>query len=54
MGQKVVFVQVKTILSILFREFELEIISKTMTEIDYEAMVVRPKGDCGVRYKRRS
>ena len=48
------FVQVKTILSILFREFELEIISKTMTEIDYEAMVVRSKGDCGVRYKRRS
>lgn len=54
MGQNFAFVQVKTILSVLFREFEMEMVSKTMPEIDYEAMVVGPKGDCRVRYKRRS
>lgn len=53
MGQNFAFVQVKTIMSVLFREFELEMVSKTMPEIDYEAMVVGPKGDCRVRYKRR-
>ena len=54
MGHNFVFVQVKTILSILFRAFELEMVSKTMPKIDYEAMVVGPKGDCCVMYKRRS
>ena len=53
MGQNFAFVQVKTILSVLFREFELEMVSDTMPEIDYAAMVVGPKGDCRVRYKRR-
>mmetsp|Transcript_35999 Transcript_35999/g.52760 ORF Transcript_35999/g.52760 Transcript_35999/m.52760 type:complete len:492 (+) Transcript_35999:103-1578(+) len=53
MGQNFAFVQVKTILSILFREFELEMVSDTMPEQDFEAMVVGPKGDCRVRYKRR-
>eukprot|EP01082_Thalassiosira_pseudonana_P013748 g12135.t1 g12135 contig6:1290334-1292027(+) len=53
MGQNFAFVQVKTILSVLFREFELEMVSETMPDIDYEAMVVGPKGDCRVRYKRR-
>ena len=52
-GQSFAFLQVKTIMSVLFREFELEMVSKTMPEIDYEAMVVGPKGDCRVRYKRR-
>jgi sterol 14-demethylase len=54
MGQNFAFVQVKTILSILFREFEIERVAPKMPEIDYEAMVVGPKGDCTVRYKRRS
>jgi len=54
MGQNFAFLQVKTIMSVLFREFELEMVSKTMPEIDYEAMVVGPKGDCRVRYKRRN
>ena len=53
MGQNFAFVQVKTILSILFREFEIERIAKDMPELDYENMVVGPKGDCRVRYKRR-
>mmetsp|Transcript_17400 Transcript_17400/g.40403 ORF Transcript_17400/g.40403 Transcript_17400/m.40403 type:complete len:408 (-) Transcript_17400:107-1330(-) len=54
MGQNFAFVQVKTILSILFREYEIERISPDMPEIDYAAMVVGPKGDCRVRYKKRS
>mmetsp|Transcript_2259 Transcript_2259/g.3254 ORF Transcript_2259/g.3254 Transcript_2259/m.3254 type:complete len:484 (+) Transcript_2259:39-1490(+) len=53
MGQNFAFVQVKTILSILFREFEIERIAPKMPEINYEAMVVGPKGDCRVRYKKR-
>ncbi len=53
MGQNFAFVQVKTILSVLFREYEMEMVSETMPQIDYEAMVVGPKGDCRVRYKKR-
>ena len=53
MRQNFVFVQVKTILSVLFCEFEMEMVSKTMSEIDYATMVVGPKGNCRVKYKRR-
>ena len=54
MGQNFAFVQVKTILSVLFREYEMEMVSDTMPDIQYEAMVVGPKGDCRIRYKKRS
>merc|ERR1719343_1294791 len=40
MGQNFAFVQVKTILSVLFREYDMEMVSDRMPEIDYEAMVV--------------
>eukprot|EP00541_Cyclophora_tenuis_P003273 CAMPEP_0116575070 /NCGR_PEP_ID=MMETSP0397-20121206/19749_1 /TAXON_ID=216820 /ORGANISM="Cyclophora tenuis, Strain ECT3854" /LENGTH=493 /DNA_ID=CAMNT_0004103913 /DNA_START=1 /DNA_END=1483 /DNA_ORIENTATION=- len=53
MGQNFAFVQVKTILSVLFREYEIKRIAPNMPEIDYEAMVVGPKGDCRVHYKKR-
>lgn len=53
MGQNFAFLQVKTILSVLFREFEMEMVSEKMPDIDYEAMVVGPKGDCRIRYKKR-
>jgi sterol 14-demethylase len=53
MGQNFAFMQVKTILSILFREFEIQLLSPKMPEINFQAMVVGPKGDCRVRYKRR-
>uniref|UniRef100_A0A7S2EDL1 Uncharacterized protein n=1 Tax=Trieres chinensis TaxID=1514140 RepID=A0A7S2EDL1_TRICV len=53
MGQNFAFLQVKAILSVMFREYEIELIPKELPEIDYEAMVVGPKGDCRVRYKRR-
>jgi len=54
MGQNFAFVQVKTILSVLFREFEIEMIADKIPDIDYEAMVVGPKGDCKIRYKKRT
>jgi sterol 14-demethylase len=54
MGQNFAFMQVKTILSVLFREYDIEMVSDEMPEIDYEAMVVGPKGNCMVRYKKRS
>jgi sterol 14-demethylase len=53
MGQNFAFVQVKTILSVLFREYEMEMVSAEMPSIDYEAMVVGPSGDCRIRYKKR-
>ena len=53
MGQNFAFMQVKTILSILFREYEIERIAPNMPEINYAAMVVGPKGDCRIRYKKR-
>ena len=54
MGQNFGYLQVKTILSVLFREYEIEMVNKDMPDIDYEAMVVGPKGDCRIRYKKRS
>lgn len=53
MGQNFAFVQVKTILSVLFREYEIERVNEQMPAVDYEAMVVGPKGDCRIRYKKR-
>lgn len=53
MGQNFAFMQVKTILSVLFREYDIEMVADKMPEIDYEAMVVGPKGNCRIRYKKR-
>lgn len=53
MGQNFAFVQVKTILSVLFREYAIERVAPTMPAVGYEDMVVGPKGDCRVRYQRR-
>ncbi|GMI11486.1 hypothetical protein TrVE_jg10559 [Triparma verrucosa] len=53
MGQAFAFVQVKTILSVLFRKYKVEVVPDELPECDYEAMVVGPKGDCRVRYEMR-
>lgn len=53
MGQNFAFLQVKTILSILFREYEIERVAEDMPAIGYDDMVVGPKGDCRIRYKKR-
>lgn len=53
MGQNFGYLQVKTILSILFREYDIERVAPNLPAIGYEDMVVGPKGDCRVRYKKR-
>ena len=54
MGQNFGYLQVKAILSVLFREYKVKMISDKMPDIDYEAMVVGPKGDCRVCYEKRN
>jgi sterol 14-demethylase len=53
MGQNFAFIQVKTILSVLFREYKITPLFDKMPDIDYGAMVVGPKGDCRIRYQKR-
>lgn len=54
MGQNFAFVQVKTILSIMFREYDIERVAPEMPSIGYDDMVVGPKGDCRVRVTKRT
>lgn len=51
MGQNFAYLQVKTIWSILLREFEFELVDP-FPEPNYESMVIMPK-PCRVRYTRR-
>ena len=53
LGQTFGLLQVKTIVSVLFRNYELEALSSELPDPDYTAMVVGPKNRCEVRYKRR-
>jgi sterol 14-demethylase len=53
MGQNFAFVQVKTILSVMFREYDMQRVAEKMPEIGYDDMVVGPKGDCSMRYTKR-
>jgi len=53
MGQNFAYLQIKTILSVLFQEYDIEMVENKMPEIDYEAMVVGPKGNCWIKYKKR-
>ena len=53
MGQNFAFVQVKTILSVLFREYDIELVAPKLPDINYEDMVVGPKGDCRVKFTKR-
>jgi sterol 14alpha-demethylase len=53
MGQNFAFLQVKTILSILLREYDIELVAPKLPDIGYDDMVVGPKGDCRVHFKKR-
>lgn len=53
LGEPFAYLQIKTIWSHLFRNFELELISP-FPDIDWDAMVVGVKGKVMVRYKKRS
>jgi sterol 14-demethylase len=52
LGEQFGFLQVKTIVSILLRKFELELVGD-MPQPNYKAMVVGPTGPLRVRFKRR-
>jgi sterol 14-demethylase len=54
MGQNFAYLQVKTILSVLFREYEIERVAQEMPKVGYNDMVVGPSGDCRIRYKKRN
>jgi sterol 14-demethylase len=52
MGEQFAYMQIKTIWSVLLRNFDMELVSPLPVP-DFEAMVVGPKGECKIRYKRR-
>jgi sterol 14-demethylase len=55
MGEKFAFLQVKTILYTLLREFDFELVSGKVPEPDYHTMVVGPtKSQCMVRWTRKA
>ena len=54
LGQQFGLLQVKTIVSILFRNFKIEPTEKDFPEPDYTAMVVGPKNHCVVKYTKLS
>ena len=54
MGQNFAFLQVKTILSIMFREYNIQRVAPNMPDIGYDDMVVGPKGDCRIQYTKRA
>lgn len=51
LGQQFGLLQVKTIVSVLFRNYEMEPVDTELPEPDYTAMVVGPKNHCQVRFK---
>ena len=54
MGNAFAFVQVKTILSVLFRNYDIEVVAGKLPDCDYEAVVIGPKGDCRVNYTKKT
>ena len=52
MGQQFGLMQVKTIVSILLRNFTIEAVDKEFPEPDYTAMVVGPKNHLTVKYRK--
>jgi sterol 14alpha-demethylase len=54
MGQNFAFLQVKTIISIMFREYDIQMVAPDMPSIGYDDMVVGPKGDCRIRFTKRT
>jgi sterol 14alpha-demethylase len=53
MGQVFAYVQVKTILSIILKHYELTPEASKLPGIGYNDMVVGPKGNCNVHYRKR-
>lgn len=54
MGQQFGLLQVKTIVSVLLRNFDFTPLDKEFPEPDYTAMVVGPKNHLMVSYKKKA
>jgi len=54
MGQVFAYVQVKTILSVILKRYELTAEASKLPDIGYNDMVVGPKGNCNVYYRKIS
>jgi len=54
MGQIFAYVQVKTIISIILKRYELTPEASKLPDIGYSDMVVGPKGNCNVHYKKKA
>eukprot|EP01039_Chlorochromonas_danica_P009055 gene9055-9993_t len=52
LGQQFGILQVKTLMSVLLRNFKFEAVDKELPEQDFQAMVVGPKNHTKVRYQR--
>jgi len=52
MGEQFAYLQIKTIWSVLLRNFDLDLAGKLPTP-DYKAMVVGPKKPCLIKYTRK-
>eukprot|EP00903_Cladosiphon_okamuranus_P015545 g14351.t1 len=52
LGQQLAYMQVKTILSVMLREYNIEMVGE-LPEADFDAMVLGPKGKCMVRYTKK-
>ena len=52
MGTNFAYLQIKTILSVILRNFEVELVD-SFPEPDYTSMVVAPK-PCRIHFRRRS
>jgi len=53
MGQVFAFLQVKTILSVILKHYELTPEASKLPDIGYNDMVVGPRGNCNVQYQKK-
>lgn len=54
MGQQYAYLQVKTVLSVLFKNFDVEMLEKQMPKPDFEQLVVPPQGPCMAKLTRKT
>jgi sterol 14-demethylase len=54
MGQVFAFCQVKTVISVILREYDLEMEADVLPDIGYNDMVVGPRGNCNVKYTKKN
>lgn len=54
MGQSFAYMQVKTILSVILKHYDLTPESSKLPDIGYNDMVVGPKGNCNVQYTKKT